>query len=158
MARAVGALMLAVVLPVALDAAPPVQPVSDGQAVRAALNRFIDAFNDLDWDQFRAAFAPDASVFNPDIPEVTDLGRLDGRDVVEATFKAVFAGARRGTAGPPYLHIVPRNLRIQLLPGAAVVTFEFERGAGSRGRRTLVFERRGNDWKIVHLHASNVDR
>ncbi len=158
MTRVLGALILAVVVPVGLDGAPPVQPVSDGQAVRAALNRFIDAFNNLEWDRFRAAFAPDASVFNPDIPGVADLGRLDGRDVFEGTFKAVFAGARRGTAGPPYLHIVPRNLRTQLLPGAAVVTFEFDRGAGSRGRRTLVFERRGNEWKIVHLHASNVDR
>ncbi len=157
MPRALGGLILALVLPAGLDAAPPVPPLSDGQSVRAALTRFVDAFNNLDWDRFRAAFAPDASVFNPDIPEVTDLGRLDGRDVVEATFKAVFATARRGT-GPPYLHIVPRNVRIQALPGVAVVTFEFDRGAGSRGRRTLVFERRGSEWKIIHLHASNVER
>jgi len=46
-----------------------------------------------------------------------------------------------------------------MLQNAAVVTFEFDRsGSDLRGRRTLIFERQRGEWKIVHLHASNVGR
>jgi ketosteroid isomerase-like protein len=126
--------------------------------VERAFNRFIAAFNNLDWDSFRSALADDVTVFNPDIPEAPPLERLDGRQEVEEGFKQVFLASRKQSSGPPYLHIVPRNVRIQMLGEAAIVTFEFERDSNSFGRRTLVFHRGPHGWKIVHIHASNVVR
>lgn len=126
--------------------------------VEQAFNRFIVAFNNLDWDSFRSALADDVTVFNPDIPEAPGLDRLDGRQQVEQGFKAVFAASRKQSNGPPYLHIVPRNLRIQMFGASAIVTFEFDRDGNSFGRRTLVFNRGSHGWKIVHIHASNVVR
>jgi ketosteroid isomerase-like protein len=124
-----------------------------GEPVERAFTRFVEAFNTLDWETFQRSFAYDASVFNPQIPEVSVLTRLDGRESVEANFRNVFDAARRSGAR---LHIVPRNVRVQSLKDAAVVTFEFDRGSSSFGRRTLVFARQPDGWKIIHVHASNV--
>jgi len=123
--------------------------------VQKTVAEFIYAFNNLDWEHFRQYFADDATVFNPAIPEVTELHRLDGREKIETVFKRVFEEARKGK-GPPYLHIQPENLKIQMLTNAAVVTFHFKRSESSFGRRTFVFEKRNGKWLIVHLHASNV--
>jgi ketosteroid isomerase-like protein len=100
----------------------------------------------------------DVTVFNPDIPEAPSVDRLDGRQQVEAGFRAVFEATRRQASGPPYLHIVPRNVQIQMLGAAAIVTFEFDRGSESVGRRTFVFAREAGGWKIIHIHASNAAR
>jgi len=126
--------------------------------VQRVFNHFIAAFNNLDWDVFRKTLADDVSVFNPDIAEVPSVNRLDGRRQVEAGFKSVFAATREKASGPPYLHIVPKNVHIQMYGDSAIVTFEFERDGNSLGRRTLVFRRDSAGWKIVHIHASNVER
>jgi len=126
--------------------------------VEQAFNHFIAAFNNLDWDLFRKTLADDVSVFNPDIPETPSVNRLDGRELVEAGFKSVFAATREKTSGPPYLHIMPKNVHIQKYNDSAIVTFEFEREGNSLGRRTIIFHRESVGWKIVHIHASNVAR
>jgi len=126
------------------------------EEVEQAFKHFITAFNNLDWDAFRKTLADDVSVFNPDIAEAPSVNRLDGRQQVEAGFKSVFAATRGKASGPPYLHIVPKNVHIQTYDDSAIVTFEFERDGNSFGRRTLVFHRESAGWKIVHIHASNV--
>ena len=126
--------------------------------VEEAFKRFIVAFNNLDWDAFRSTLADDVTVFNPDIPEAPSLDRLDGRQQVEEGFKKVFVASRKQSNGPPYLHIVPKNVRIQMLDESAIVTFEFDRDGNSFGRRTLVFHHGSQGWKIAHIHASNVVR
>ena len=123
--------------------------------VDVAFDRFIDAFNNLDWDRFHSAFADDVTVFNPEIPEASSVDRLDGRAQVEAGFAAVFAATKRGASRPPYLHIVPKGTRIQTYGDISVITFEFDREAASVGRRTIVFHHELDAWKIVHIHASN---
>jgi len=128
---------------------------SEEEVVKKTVAEFIQAFNNLDWERFRQYFADDATVFNPAIPEVTELHRLDGRERIETVFKGVFDEARKGK-GPPYLDIRPEELKVQMLMNAAIVTFHFKRGVSSFGRRTLVLEKRNGRWLIVHLHASNV--
>jgi ketosteroid isomerase-like protein len=126
--------------------------------VEASIADFVDAFNQLDWERFRGCFADDATVFHPANAEVRDrLERAEGRKEVEASFRLVFAEARKGKSAPPYLNIRPRDVKIQQLGETVViVSFHFDRGASSFGRRTLVMQKRGDQWLIVHLHASNV--
>ena len=123
--------------------------------VRKALASFIDAFNNLDWQAFHGWIAADATLFNPEIPEATDLERIDGKEAIDLSFRSVFEATKRDAAGPPYLHIVPRKVQVQMLDRAAVVTFEFDRTKRSIGRRTLVFRKQADGWKIIHIHASN---
>jgi ketosteroid isomerase-like protein len=131
------------------------EPSAQKLAVEKAFANFIEAFNNLEWERFRQCFSDDATVFNPAIPEVSELHRLDGRKQIETVFQGVFAATKRGKSGPPYLDIRPTELRVQILVNAAIVTFHFNRGGSSFGRRTLVLEKRGGRWLIVHLHASN---
>lgn len=147
--------LLSAYLTLAVLNAPDIARSSDAPATddpRVAFEQFISAFNALDWNAFRASFADDASVFNPDIPEVVSLHRLDGRAEIERVFRAVFAA---GSGGP---HIVPEDLRIQRFGDTAVITFEFRRPHASFGRRTVVMNRENGRWLIVHIHASNVAR
>lgn len=124
----------------------------DAPGVEQAFEGFIRAFNALDWDAFTAFMAANVSLFSPDNPTSMTLHRIDGKDQVAASFRRVFDAARESGEGPG---IVPRNVRIQRLSGAAIVTFEFDRGHGSFGRRTLVFVPEPGGWKLAHVHASN---
>jgi ketosteroid isomerase-like protein len=157
MRGALSAILLAVA--VASNAGPlrAAEP-ADEAGVRQALGAFIEALNDLRWDDFRVWFADDVTLFNPEIPEAVSLGRIEGREAVERSFRAVFDAARKRASGPPYTHIIPRNVRVQLLDGAAVATFEFDRDGGTIGRRTFVFRRAAEGWRIVHIHASNTSK
>ncbi|THF84976.1 DUF4440 domain-containing protein [Deinococcus sp. KSM4-11] len=121
----------------------------------AALDRFLAAFAALDMPAFRRCFAPDATMFHPDSPETGSRARVDGRVQIARSFGPVFDAARRAVAGPPYVTVEARDVRVQRLGSAAVVTFIFDRPARSVGRRTVVFEERAGVWLIVHLHASN---
>ena len=120
-------------------------------SVEAAFLEFIAAFNVLDWLRFSQCFASDASLFVPETEQ--SRGRVDGAPAVQAHFQAVFAaeGARGAGSG-----INPTNVRIQNVGHAtSLVTFEFARAAGSVGRRTILFQRLPEGWKVVHVHASN---
>lgn len=153
--RSVVVLLFALVLGPA-----PARAVDPGEAdVRKALAGFLDALNNLRWDEFRACFADDATLFNPEIPEAASLARIDGREAVEKSFRRVFDEARKRASGPPYMHIAPRNVSVQILDsGAAVATFEFDRDDGTIGRRTFVYRRTSDGWRIAHIHASNTSK
>ena len=151
--------MAAVVLVVVCVLCESITAYDDSkEEVEQAFKHFITAFNNLDWDEFRKTLADDVTVFNPDIVEAQSVNRLDGRQQVEAGFKSVFAATREKASGPPYLHIVPKNVHIQTYTDSAIVTFEFERDGNSFGRRTIVFHREPAGWKTAHIHASNVTR
>ena len=65
----------------------------------AALQSFIQAFDNLDWDRFRSFFADDATVFYPrGFPR-----RAQGRAEIEANFQQVFAPDSR-RSDPASLH------------------------------------------------------
>lgn len=132
---------------------PAVRPVN-GSEVERTFERFIHAFNDLDWETFSELLSPEVSLFNPQTSTTLILHRLDGKDQVATSFQRVFDAARSSGDGP---NISPHNVRIQHLPDAAIVTFEFPREGGSFGRRTLVFIKTAAGWKLVHLHASNTN-
>jgi len=145
---------LAVPLPVALGAQSSHAARSDSAAVASVVHRFLTAFENLDWEPFRGAFADSATVFHPaaTMPEL-----VTGRVAIDSTFRAVFADVRaQANGGPPFQRLTPIDLRIQpLAPGVVLVTFEL-RNSERLGRRTVIFRREGAAWRIVHLHASNI--
>src|SRR5258708_32907168 len=81
---------------------------ADSVAVRAALRRFMTAFENLDWDPFRSAFSDSATVFHPapDTPE-----RVMGRVAIEESFAKVFAAIRAAAPSwPPYQRLEAEDL------------------------------------------------
>ena len=133
------------------------KPPDDLAAVRAAADHFLRVFDNLDWDPFRAAWASEPTVFFPfdDTPEL-----VIGRAAVEARFRRFFDEVRARTDGPPFLHLSPRELRVELHRDAALVTFMLGQPLAPGGpavrvsRRTLLFVRENGHWKLGHLHAS----
>ena len=143
------AMAFALLLPVVFAQSQPAPPEAD---VREALAHFIRAFDDLDWERFRLAFDDNATVFYPRaMPQ-----RANGRAEFEKCFETVFQQIRDGKAAPPYMNIQPKELRIQLFEGVAIVTFHLDDRPGFLNRRTIVLNKTKKGWKIVHLHASEV--
>jgi len=88
-------------LPIAVGAQSSAAARRDSVAVAAALRRFLTAFENLEWEPFRAAFADSATVFHP---AANTPGRVTGRAAVDSTFRASAANATRGasfTSTPP---------------------------------------------------------
>jgi ketosteroid isomerase-like protein len=118
---------------------------------RQTVDAFLAALNDGD-PRIARLFADDATVFFPmnDRPL-----RANGRDEIDAAFRALFAqmGNAKGKGMPP-----PEMLRIDSLgKDGAIVTFQTT-NPNVTSRRTFVLRRERGDWKIVHLHGSNVRR
>jgi ketosteroid isomerase-like protein len=126
------------------------QPDSAEPEVQKALARFVQAFDNLDWETFRLSFDDNATVFYPRaFPE-----RANGRAEFEKTFKTVFEQIRSGRTAAPYMDIQPKQMKIQLFGSVAIATFHLYDRDGFVNRRTIVLNRNATGWKIVHLHAS----
>lgn len=114
-----------------------------------AVAGFLDAFRAMEPARFDSFFAPDATVFFPDGRFPTDrrLPRAEALDTFHAFFESLKA------QGQTRLEIDPVDPRIDRYGDVAVVTFLLK-GAEFMGRRTVVFRRGLDGWRIVHLHAS----
>ena len=130
------------------------QPAPE-QQVRDEFERCIGAFVGGDAATFTGCFAADITLFNPEIPEAPSPHRMDGRTAVAEYFRGLIASAHKRTDKPPFFNVQPKNIAVQMLGNAALVTFEFDRDGGSLGRRSFVFAQRDGHWRIVHIHASN---
>jgi hypothetical protein len=123
--------------------------------IQAAAERFLRALGDLDWEAFRASWASEPTVFFPfgDAPD-----RVTGTEAVEARWRRFFDEARSRGSGPPYLNLQPLDLRIERHGDVGLVTFTLELAMSGRKlplqRRTLVFIRENDAWKLAHMHAS----
>jgi ketosteroid isomerase-like protein len=151
--RIIVSLLLSLIFVPALAESQP--PSETETAIRGVSTEFISAFNKLDWEKFKTFFDDRATVIHPaQFPR-----RVEGKQEVEKAWLEVFSGIRTdsGKSSPPYMHLEPRDLEIQMLDNVAIVTFHLDRGNNSIGRRTLVWHKTPAGWKIVHLHASNVD-
>lgn len=133
----------------------PIEPneSNDRAAIEAFTKTFLRAFENLDMQQFIACFADNATVFFP-IPEPSE--RVEGKQAIQQRFEQVFASIRStAKSGPPFHHLSPENLAIQIMPGrGAVVSFHLK-NSERIARRTLVLANTNGQWLIVHLHASN---
>jgi ketosteroid isomerase-like protein len=128
------------------------QSGSSDERVRRATEHFLTVFQNFDWDAFRLTWSKDPTVFFPfvDTPE-----RVTGTAAVEARWRRFFDDGRRQGGAPPYFQVTPRNLLVQRHGDTAVVTFDLgESPNPRRGRRTLIFVKEKDAWKLAHLHAS----
>lgn len=129
--------------------------VGDEAQIRLFVATFIRAFDDLDWTKFRACFADDATVFYPEFfPR-----RVEGATSLDQTWQRVFENIKvqSGKSQAPYMDLKPSGTQVQMLSNAAIVTFHLNHGGTAVGRRTLVLRKGAPGWRIVHLHASNID-
>src|SRR6185295_12086409 len=143
-----------VLLALYFSALPQAMAKDDKEAeVRAALAKFVQAFDNLDWEPFRASFADNATVFHPR----QFAPRAEGRAGVEETFKQVFVRIKGDKTSPPYMDLQPKDLQIQLAGDqVAIATFHLDDRPGFLNRRTIVLQKIERTWKIIHIHASEV--
>ena len=107
------------------------------------MQAWIGALNALEEARIVDAFAEDATAFFP----VVRAERLDGKAAIAAVFHDYVATSKK-------TNIVPEALRVQQYGDVAVVSFNVH-NPSAVSRRTFVWRRRGGDWEIVHMHASN---
>lgn len=113
------------------------------------VTRFTAAFNRLSVDELRPLFAEEATAFLP-MPQFG--ARVDGREAILDALAPLFA-AEKARAGS--MNLQAKDVKVQRAGDVVIVTFDVGTAAVF-SRRTLVLERRGGAWKIVHLHASNL--
>lgn len=118
----------------------------DPQEVKELLDRFVLSVNEANTDDFVACFASDATAF---LPSPANAMRRSGVEAIRAAVAPAFA------AGPPAVPVVPRDLTIDVGETYALITFDAGTGK-QHARRSLVLHRSNNQWRIQHLHASNV--
>ena len=124
-------------------------------SVEEALSAFVTAFDNLDWQAFRTCFSTTATIFHPAAPN-TKL--IDSPEQFEKAWLGVFERIKKnsGRTSPPYMSLHPLDLRVEKLSEDAVlITFHLV-DSSTVSRRTLVFKREPDGWKIVHIHASNI--
>jgi len=125
--------------------------------LQLALDEFLEAFRNLEWSTFIASFAAEATVF---FPFENTPRRAGGVEEIAAIFSPYFTSRRdRQPEGPPYLQLDPQDLRIAIAGNMGLVTFHLHDVSEAQAvlcRRTFVWIDDGTQWRILHLHASNL--
>ena len=126
---------------------------SDHAALVQAAEHFLRVFDNMEWEAFQTTWSTSPTVFFPfrDTPE-----RVEG-PAVAARFRAFFDEVRSTRPGPPYLRLHPQEFRAEVMGSTGFVTFMLGRAPGNVSRRTLLFVRESGQWKLAHMHASNVE-
>ena len=125
-------------------------------AIETTVKQFLTALNNADWESFRKIWTENPVVFHPAIPH-----RIDEQKAFDESWKVTIDTIRkqataRGMTQPPFFNLQAQNLRIDVLsPDIALATFHII-GGTTIGRRTLVLVKSESEWKIAHLHASNI--
>jgi len=130
-------------------------------APETALHDFLRAFEDCDLKAMELAFSADATSFDrivmaPETREPIDLRDYRRMRGMPPGMRRTAEELSRGKKGPPYQSLEPRDLLVQRSGDIAVCTFHLEH-PHALGRRTVILQQRSGAWKIIHIHASNVE-
>ena len=126
----------------------------DSIAVMKSATDFVTAFNNFDWENFRASFTDDVTIFSPFWNQAS---RIQGKREIETFWLTIFPEFL-DTKNTRKLKISPKNIKIQLYGQTAIVTFHLGDGVNRISRRTLVMIQEEDSWKIAHLHASTISK
>jgi ketosteroid isomerase-like protein len=121
---------------------------------------FIQALSRADLPNLLDQMAEDATMFGP-LPDSPML--VEGRENIGSLFRPFFDQLRKSGDGPIYMNLVYRDKKIQMMGDAAIITFHLGKMPDEPITETYSFSRRSfvlriinGEWKIAHLHASNV--
>ena len=136
------------------------QKIDEEKEVMAALDKFLRAFENGDFETMEASMTDDAYIFPRAIMSNDSKGPIDNANYMringlDPQMKHVINSLHESGKQPPYMKLEPKDLRITMLKDAAIVTFHLVNGK-SLSRRTLVLSKYAGIWKIIHLHPSNV--
>jgi len=118
------------------------------QTAQDALHRFLQAFAHFQLDEMMALWSEDASAF---FPAEHQSERLNGKAAVRAAFAQLIAYCQ--AAGMTHLTINAEDMQEQELGDVAIISFHLREQPLCR--RTFVLRHGTDEWRIVHLHASN---
>jgi ketosteroid isomerase-like protein len=116
--------------------------------LKGTINQFLDAFSHLQLENMMRFFSEEATAF---FPVQHHHLRLDGKAAITAAFAKVISGIK--SSGNTSIRLEAEDLKIQSNNAYAIVTFHIR--DTSLSRRTFVFHKTEDKWKIKHLHASN---
>ena len=127
---------------------------------RNRLRDFLRALENCDLTDMEQFFAPDCVSFDQVVASsagqaVSDFTPYRQCAGMPPMMRRLVLERPTKNPGPPYHSLVAQDLLIHMLGDAAVVTFHIDRDGVLR-RRTIVFVKRDEGWRIVHLHASSV--
>lgn len=136
------------------------QSEDEEKEVMAALDKFLRAFENGNFDTMEASMTNDAYIFPRAIMSNDSLGPIDNANYrriygLDPQMKQVINSIRESGKQPPFMKLEPKELKITMLKEAAIVTFHLENGK-SLSRRTIVLAKNDGAWQIVHIHPSNV--
>jgi len=150
--------LLCVVLLIANRTAAQKSPANannDSLDVVKQLKDFTVAFNNLDYEHFQNFFSTEVTVFFP--PSAMVAERINGKDSVMSVFKKFFAKVKQGKSAPPYLDIDPQKTQIKIFGDIAIISFELT-DPDALSRRTIIMKKENQNWLIIHLHASKINK
>jgi ketosteroid isomerase-like protein len=141
-------LPLLVLLPFLAAGCATGAPSSRDAEIERLARSFVASVSAGDLDRFLSFFAPEASAF---LPSEANAAGVVGLPAIRAAVTPFFG------SGPTKAPLVAKDLRVESSDDLAVATFDAGRAdVGLHSRRTLVFRRVGGEWKVIHLHASNL--
>jgi uncharacterized protein (TIGR02246 family) len=132
------------------------QTTSEDRAAAEEVRARFVAFNHA-WEKRDMSFIRDFFAHDDDMLLFFERRQLRGWSQVETLYENMFANARPGSVTSTY-----SNLKVEARGGMAYVAANFELQATSpegdvatdSGRVTVVLEKRGGDWRVVHRHTS----
>ena len=136
------------------------QADNDQQEVMTALTNFVQAFENGDLATMEASFAVDATDFPRAVMSNNNSSSIQNSDYkrvvgIDPQMRRLISMWSANNDEPPYISLDPLDLEVKMFSDAALVTFHLIDG-DALSRRSFVFSKREGEWKIVHLHASNV--
>ncbi|MBY0566552.1 MAG: nuclear transport factor 2 family protein [Hyphomonadaceae bacterium] len=134
------------------------QTGAEPQSAESVLISFLRAFEDCDLPRMEAAFAEDATYFDRALAtETQDLSSYRRGRGMPAGMRRLAQQLPTTRPGPPYHRLTPEDLLIQEVGDVAVCSFHLP-SQSALGRRTIILRRRAGRWKIMHIHASNIEQ
>ena len=136
------------------------QNADEEKEVMSALDKFLRAFENGNFEIMEASMTDDAYIFPRAIMSNDSLGPIDNANYrriygLDPQMKQVIKSLGKSGKQPPYMKLEPKDLKITMLKDAAIATFHLENGK-SLSRRTIVLTKKEGTWKIIHIHPSNV--